>query len=835
MSTRLAAFFLMLLVSPLAAQTPNAKSPAQFFPHHPGEQFTRHDQLTAYLENLAAASPKTMRLERYGMTNEDRPLQLAIFSSEENMARLEQIRANNLRLAGTEKGEADLTNAPAIVWLSMSVHGNEPSGSECSPELAFRLATQTDPQIKNWLKNTVVILDPSLNPDGYSRYVNWYRGVANFLKNPNDDAREHREPWPGGRVNHYYFDLNRDWVWGTQVETQARVAAYHRWLPQVHADLHEQGIENPYYFAPAAEPMYELVTPWQRNFQTQIGKNHATYFDKNNWLYFTKEVFDLFYPSYGDTYPMFNGAVGMTYEQAGNSRAGRAILTANDDTLTLAQRIEHHLTTSLSTIEISSQHAAELLQNFRTYYQSATTRPGGQWQAFIVREANDPNRVNALCQLLDRNHITYGRVGSPMPSVRGFDYASGKEGNVSIQPNDLVISVFQPHSVMVHALFEPEPHLSDSLTYDITAWALPYAFGLEAYALKQRIEPKFDRPMWHPNEVQYNDKPYAWCLHRHSLAEAQFAAELLAAGVHIRQATQKFEVADDHFTPGALVITRADNASQAESLEATILAAGKKFNVKPIPMLSGWLGAGGHDLGSESFQLMRVPEVALVFSDDSDENSFGHIWFYFERELGYPITPIALDRLGKANMSPFNTLIFPNGTYNLSEEQLKFLKNWAQQGGRLIFMENANRAVAEKDGFNLKQKEDKKDTTNVKPRPYSSLERENIPDQTPGAVVQANLDNTHPLGYGFSNTYFSLKTNATAFELFKTDQNVAWLGENYLSSGFIGSRLRPRLWNTPVAATQNMGRGQVVYFLDNPLFRDFWYAGKVLFANAILN
>lgn len=825
---------LALLLSAAAAFSQNAlKSPDEFLPHRRGEQFTRHDQLTDYFEYLAANAPKTMRLERYGLTNEDRPLQTAVFSSEENMARLEQIRLNNLRLAGAEPGEPNLLNPPAIVWLSMSVHGNESSGSECSPELAFRLAAQADPQLREWLRNTVVIVDPSLNPDGYSRYVNWYRGVANRLKNPHHDAREHREPWPGGRTNHYYFDLNRDWAWATQVETQQRLSVYHRWLPQIHADLHEQFIDNPYYFAPAAEPLHDLITPWQREFQVQIGQNHARYFDQNGWLYFTKEVFDLFYPSYGDTYPMLNGAIGMTYEQAGNGRAGRAIFISNYDTLTLHDRIAHHLTTSLSTIEISSQNASALLKNFREYYATAAAKPRGEWQAFVVREANDQNKVNALCALLDRHHIRYGRVGAPMPSVRAFDYAAGKEGNVSIQPNDLVISAFQPHSALLQALFDPAPRLSDSLTYDITAWALPYAYGLEAYALRQRIEPKQERPMWKPNEVGAAVKPYAWCLHWQSLAEAKFAAELLEQGLHIRYSARAFEVADDKFQPGTLVILRADNMPFDAELDRLVSEAGARHNTKPIPMLSGWLGTKGRDFGSDSYQILRKPEVAMVWGDDVDDNSFGHIWHFFEQELDAPITPIALDRLGRANLSDFNTLIFPDGSYNLSDEQLKTIKTWAQNGGRLIALAGGARAFADKDGFDLKIKEEKKDSADPKPQPYQSQERDGISDQTPGAIVRANMDDTHPLGYGLGKTYFSLKTSATAYDLLKNGQNVAWLDDAYFSTGFIGARLRPRLKNTPIAVAQRLGSGQAVFFVDNPMFRSFWYQGEILFANAL--
>jgi hypothetical protein len=819
----------------LPAQTA-VKSPDAFLPHRLGEQFTPHHLLTDYFEYLAANAPNTMRLERYGATNEDRPLQVAYFSSPENIAQLEQIRLNNLRLAGaapTQKGESAVGGA-AIVWLSMSVHGNEPSGSECSMLLAYQLATQTDPEVREWLKNTVVILDPALNPDGYDRYTHWYRSVSNVQKNPRGDAREHAEPWPRGRSNHYHFDLNRDWAWATQVETQQRLALYQRWLPHVHADLHEQYVDNPYYFAPAAEPMHDYITLWQRDFQTQIGQNHAGYFDQNGWLYFTKEVFDLFYPSYGDTYPMFNGAIGMTYEQAGHSTAGRAIIKTNGDTLTLHERIEHHLTTSRSTIQTASKNAPTLVENFRKYFDRSATQPQGAYLSFVIPATNNPNKVNALCELLDRHHIRYGRAGASASGMKGFDYLQNKETTFNLNDKDLVISAFQPHSVLLQVLFEPEHRLSDSLTYDITAWALPYAYGLEAYALKQRLEPKRNFEPYKAPEIKLAASPYAWCVHRKSLAEARFLGKILESGVKVRYAMQPFSMADQQFDAGALVINRADNHTISADLDALVQAAAAAANVPLHPIFSGWANSG-RDLGSENFAPINRPEVAIVYGEDVDDNTYGHTWFFFEQELGYPITPVALDRLARIRLNDYTTLIFPNGTYNLPENTLKVIQEWVKQGGRLIAFEGGVRAFADKDGFELKSKteETKKDSAATAPKPYQTREREGISDQVPGAVVQTNVDSTHPLAFGFSGRYFSLKTTSTLYEMPANAHTAIWVGETYQSYGFIGSRLKPKLKNTPVAVVQRMGGGDVVYFVDNPLFRCFWEQGKVLFANAL--
>ncbi|RMF60867.1 MAG: zinc carboxypeptidase, partial [Bacteroidetes bacterium] len=356
---RLFAFALLCILALPASGQDRLLAPADFLGYEPGTRFTPHHRVVAYFEHVAAASPN-VRLEYYGETYEGRPLLVAYVARPDYLARLDAIRTNNLRLAGLAEGAVDGPTA-ALVWLSYNVHGNEAVSTEAALLTLYDLANPDNARTQAWLDSTVVIIDPCINPDGRDRYVHWYNQTVGRFPDPNPDAREHHEPWPGGRTNHYYFDLNRDWAWATQQETRHRLPLYQRWLPHVHVDFHEQGVDEPYYFAPAAEPFHEAITPWQRELQTIIGQNHARYFDERGWLYFTRQVFDLFYPGYGDTWPTFNGAVGMTYEQGGSGRAGLAIRTAEGDTLTLAERIAHHHTTGLSTVEATARHRTRVL------------------------------------------------------------------------------------------------------------------------------------------------------------------------------------------------------------------------------------------------------------------------------------------------------------------------------------------------------------------------------------------------------------------------------------------------------------------------------------------
>lgn len=826
----------LIVAAMLWILTPAARaqllSPDEFLPHRLGEQFTPHHLLVRYFEHVAAQSARVV-LQHYGTTYEGRPLIAAIVSSPDNIARLEDIRLNNLRRAGLVPGTPDPDDQTAIVWLSFSVHGNEAAGSESSMGVLYELARPDNAEATRWLQNTVVILDPSLNPDGYARYTHWYRSVSERWPNPDPQAREHHEPWPGGRVNHYLFDLNRDWAWATQVETRQRLEIYHQWMPHIHADLHEQGYNNPYYFAPAAQPYHTYITPFQVEFQEVIGRNHARYFDKYGWRYFTREVFDLLYPSYGDTYPTFNGAVGMTYEQAGHSRAGRAIFLENGDTLTLADRVRHHMTTALSTVEVASRDAARLTRAFADYFAEAEQEPPGKWKTFVIKADNPPAKLLHLTTLLDRHRIRYG-TATTKERTEGYDYATGQRTEVTVAPGDLVISARQPKGILVQVLFEPEPELVDSLTYDITAWALPYAHGLQAIALNQQVpaSPGF-RPKVTPRQTL--TQPYAWLIPWNSLESAQVLAALLRHNVQVRFAEKPFSIDGRHWDAGTLAVMRADNEDHAE-LEAHVAEVAARFpHTEVVPVASGMVSSGS-DFGSATWRLVRKPRIALVGGEGTWANAFGHAWYVFEQELEYPITVVRVKQLAQLDLSDFNLIVLPDGFFQLDEQQLQTLQQWLRRGGRLIALGRANKALAGKPGFALKRlgnAQDDQERTDRRTARFEDRIRDAISESIPGAVYKLQLDNSHPLGFGMPEYYFSLKTSEARYALLDHGWNVAYIDDAPQTVGFVGWRLRQKMKQTLVYGVENKGRGAVIYMVDNPLFRAFWEQGKLLFCNAV--
>ncbi len=826
-----------LATGSLAQAQDALQSPAEFLGYELGTQFTPHHRVVDYVQHVTDRSPQ-VQLRPYGTTNEGRPLLTAFVSAADNLDALEAIRQNNLRRAGQAGGEISGPQK-AIVWLSYNVHGNESVSTEAALQTLYELADPGNARTQPWLDDVVVVIDPCMNPDGRARYVNWFKQMVGQSANPTPEAREHDEPWPGGRANHYYFDLNRDWAWGAQKETRQRLAIYNEWLPQIHVDFHEQGVNSPYYFAPAAKPFHENITAWQRDFQFTIGENHARYFDRNNWLYFTREVFDLFYPGYGDTWPIFNGAIGMTYEQGGSGRAGLAIETAEGDTLTLRDRMLHHHTTGLSTVEVAAQHSDRLLEEFGTYYEQAQTDPPGDYEAYVVKRGAHADRMAALAEQLDLQNIRYG-FATQEHRARGIDYADQQSRRLTVEPGDMVISAYQPKSRLVKVLFEPRPNLADSLTYDITAWALPYAYGLDAAALTERLEPDAAQAPASPESDLAVEAPYAYLTPWRSLADVQYLGALLQHDIKLRFAENPFTIGGRDYARGTLIITRARNTHLGDRFDEVVRSTAEALN-QPLHAVATGFVEEGSDFGSGTVAFLERPHVAVLSGDPLSSYAVGEVWHYFDQQIQYPATLMHADGFEVGDLEDYTVLVMPSGRYSplLDDDTLDDLKAWIRDGGRLIAIGSGAAALAGKDGFALKRKgedgDGDADDGDDDPRTvaYSQREREAAAEGTPGSIHRVALDTTHPLGFGFGSAYYTLKRDDTAFALFEDDWNVGTLEDGTPVSGFMGHEAQAELDSTLAFGVQTMGRGAVVYFIDNPLFRGFWYSGKLLFGNAV--
>lgn len=823
----------LLAISMVQAQL---QSPEQFLGYKIGARFTPHHKVMDYYRHVAQAVPAQVKLQPYGKTYEGRELLVAFVSAPQHISNLESIRTNNMRLAQQQGSGGSTTNAPALVWLSYNVHGNEASSTEASLLTLYELVNPSNAQTKSWLQNTVVVIDPCLNPDGRDRYVNWFNSVVGKTPNPQLAAREHYEPWPGGRPNHYYFDLNRDWAWQTQIETQQRVALYNQWLPQVHVDFHEQGINSPYYFAPAAEPFHEAITPWQRSFQETIGRNHARYFDKEGWLYFTKESFDLLYPAYGDTYPTYSGSIGMTYEQAGGGgggRSGASVIIATGDTLTLYDRALHHHTTGLSTVEVASQHAGKLVSEFQNFYKGAVQNGAGIYKSYVIKSTPaDGQRLHSLLNLMQKNGIAVTRGRGT--GLRGYNFATGKEESFSISENDIVISTQQPKGVLVNVLFEPKTKVVDSATYDITAWSLPYVYGLNAYATRQAIAAGGE-----VTTTAVNNTPadaYGYVIRWNGVPSVKLATALAQKGIQMRFNEEPFSAAGQQFDRGAIMILKTGN-QYFGGLWDTVRNMANREGVQLTAVTSGWVDKG-FDFGSSRVRPLQQRKVALLVGEGVSSIGAGEVWHFFDQQLDYPVTLINTTDLARVDWKSFDVLVMPNGRYSFLSDKtaVENFRSWISGGGNVVALEGAVAQLARLDWTIKSKKEDSNTTKN----PYDALkryenrERDWISGSTPGAIFKVDLDNSHPLAYGYPSYYYTLKQDNAIYDFIKEGGwNVGVIKKNSNVAGFVGAQLVDRLQDGMLFGTQEIGSGNITYLTDNVLFRSFWEGGKLMFCNAV--
>lgn len=833
LSRLLTGSFISILLSSISLA--QVQSPQEYLGYELGERWTQHHNVLNYVNHVANESD-LVSIQTYGSTNQHRELVYLIITSAENHENIDEIRLNNLKLTGLEPGEPT-GNQKGIVWLSYNIHGNETSSSEAAMKTLFELVKPDNDEAAGWLENTVVIMDPMLNPDGRERYVSWFNQMLGVNVNPKIEAREHHEPWPGGRSNHYLFDLNRDWAWQVQQESQMRYAIYKEWFPHIHVDYHEQGFNAPYYFAPAAEPLHMAITDWQREFQHMIGENHISYFDQESWLYFTRERFDLFYPSFGDTWPTFHGSIGMTYEMPGHSLSGLGIERAEGDTLTLFDRVQQHFTTGISTVEVASNNSERMIEEFGKFFENSRNNPSSHYKTFVVKAENNSDKIYNLLKALDNKQIEYGTAGSGR-NVNGFNFATGETERFAMQPNDIIISAYQPQGNLVRVFFEPNPELVDSLTYDITSWEAHYRFGLEGYALESRINPERNISAENFRVMQFtgSENPYAYLLSWDTMDDARFLAEITERGIRSRYTQIPFQIDGREFGRGTVIIPRENNRNIGSRFDDIVKEVAAKYHRSLHGASTGFVTSGS-DFGSSNLNVIGKPEVAVVMGNGTSSLNAGEIWHFFDHQLTYPATLIHSENVLRADLNQFNVLVLPSGNYGgiFTDAVIEKISAWTRDGGTLISFGQANSMLAGRDGFQLQRKTADAEEPSIEDRlqPFENRDRRATSSRLSGAIFKVNMDHTHPLAFGYGDTYMSLKTDASAFEYLDSGWNVGSVQTNAHKSGFAGYKAVDQLEHTLAFGVQRHGSGQVVYFVDNPLFRGFWENGKLLMVNAV--
>ncbi len=783
-----------------------------------GDRFTPYDEVLAYLNSPAfTQNPKIQKIN-YGLSNEGRELQLVAVSAPENIERLANIKNQHLIRNHLKEGIKTNESIPAIVWLSFNVHGNEASGTETALKV---LAYLNSKSAEHLLQNLIVLVDPCLNPDGRERYVSWYRETSGDQPNPHKETAEHHESWPGGRYNHYLADLNRDWLWQIQRESQQRMKVFHEWMPEVHADFHEMDAETSYFFPPAAEPLHEQVTDWQKQAHHLFGSGIRKNFDENHWDYYTREEYDLLYPGYGDSYPIFNGSIGFTLEQAGSGRAGLAYIRKNGDTLKLMDRINHHFEAAKGILSTANDLAELLKKQQQMFFDETIKNGAGAFKAYLIKNTH-PNKTQALTDFLNKLGISYAAVKQRGNQI-GYNFQSKTKENFTADIGDLVVSTQQAKGKLVDVIFEPQTFISDSNTYDITAWSLPYLFNVNAFGMSEQLSTvAWSSPSETTNTLD-SGTPYAWAVEWQNSKVLPLTTKLLALGFTLKYHANDYASTEKDFTGGVLLIKNT-----AEK-QAQILSLANEFGIALTPVWGG-KPIKGLEFGSEKLHQLTQKKVALITGKNTRASSVGEIWHFFENTLAYPINLI--DEAYFAQVDPwlYDIIILPDGKYQKSNLDESTLSRWIKDGGRLIMFENACDFFAKNEELALPSKNIVKESD--KPIfDYEEKKSEFIKYSVSGAIYEIKLDNKHPLAFGYGSHTYGLFEKIPVYNYLQNGHNVGISGK-YIS-GAVGQEAKSQINEAMIYAASSHGEGSLVYFAVNPLFRGFWYDGQLLVANAL--
>jgi hypothetical protein len=809
---------------------PSIPAPKSMIGHEVGEFHVSHDRLVAYMKALAAANPGRILIEETGFTYENRPQLLLTISSPANIKRIESIRQQHALLVDPQRSAAlNIADMPAVVWMGYSIHGNESSGVNASLLAAYYLAAAQGTAVDDLLEHTVILLDPSFNPDGMNRFASWVNTNRSMNVQVTDPAsREFYEPWPGGRTNHYYFDLNRDWLPAQQPESRNRLKKFHEWNPNILTDHHEQGSNATFFFQPGVPSRVNPNTPKRNQELTGlIGNYHAKYLDSVGSLYFTKEGYDDFYYGKGSTYPDVNGSIGILFEQA--SSRGHAQETDNG-LLTFPFTIRNQFITSLSTLEAARNLRMELLNYQREFFVNAQKEAAASpVKGYLFSDNNDKSKAAILLEMLLRHQIEILPVKKTV-SAEGKNFEPGSSWMIPAQ---------QRQFKLIKGIFEKMFKYQDSLFYDISSWTLPLAFNLPYTELPAIDATAFGDKLTIANkpagEVKGGQSDYGYAFEWDDYFAPKLLYNLQKRGLSTKTATQIFESGGRKFSYGTILIPVRTQPAGAADVYKWISDAAKESGVTVYNLSSG-LSRSGIDLGSNSFASLRQPKILLMSGNGTSGNDVGEIWYLLDQRFSIPVSMVEVERLPFTNFSRYNTIIMAAGSYsNMDKNTQEKLSAWVSAGGTLIASEEATQFLS-RTGITkviFKKDEAKKDTTTS--LPWSNRQDEQRAKDMPGAIFEAKMDVTHPLCYGYRNNSISIfKSNS----LYMDRNNGAYSApvvftSNPLQSGYLHPSNAGLVKNMAEVNVDALGSGRVISIADNLCFRALWLGTNKLFVNGI--
>ena len=795
-------------------------TPKQVLGHEVGEWHVTHDKLVFYMQELARASNR-IAIENRGETFENRPLLLLTATSTENHQNIEQIRKEHLAITENDGGSINVQNMPIVVYQGFSIHGNEPSGSNAALAYAYYLAAAQGPEIEELLKNMVILLDPSFNPDGLQRFAYWANTNKSVQLNPDNNEREYHEVWPGGRTNHYWFDMNRDWLPVQLPESRARIETFHSWMPNILTDHHEMGTNSTFFFQPGVSSRVHPLTPKNNQSLTaEIGTYHAKALDKIGSLYYSEENYDDYYYGKGSTFPDINGSIGILFEQA--SSRGH-LQESENGLLSFPFTIRNQFTTALSTIQAAKEMRVKILKYQQQFFKEVGLESViGRSRAILFGDQKDASRTWHLAEILQRHKVKFHELKYDF-RYNGKDYKKG---------NSYIVPYSQKNHRLIKAMFEKRTTFTDSIFYDISAWTLPLAFNMDYTELRSLQNMGNEvKTLAEPRGKIDEKSSYAYLFEWNEYYTPKALNMITEKGIRAKVAKAPFNLNGTQYGYGTIMIPAQNQNLDPEEIYGFLKNVSQECNLNIKSVNTGL--ARGIDLGSNDFDPIKRQKVAILVGNGVRSYDAGEIWHLFDTRYKIKLTKIDLNYFDSVDLSKYTDIVIPSISGKaLSKSRILKLKNWVKGGGSLIGYRNTAEVFANRDLIKL---EFKKDT--LKARNISFGEKRDFrgAQETGGAIFEAKLDLSHPINYGYLHNRLPLFRNTNIY--IKPDKNSYNNPIQYtakaLMSGYVSKENLEMLNNSVPFQVQHLGKGRVMVFTDNTNFRGFWYGTNKLLMNAI--
>ncbi|MEN8852369.1 MAG: M14 family metallopeptidase [Candidatus Arcticimaribacter sp.] len=798
---------------------PNIPTPTEVLGHEVGKWHVSHDKLSEYMRTLAAASDR-IQIENRGKTYEDRPLFLLTITSEKNHKKLDQIKADHIALTEPGGKNLDTSTMPAVVYQGFSIHGNEPSGANAGLLVAYHLAASQSDEVAQLLENTVILFDPSFNPDGLQRFSQWANTHKAQNITPDSNDREYNEAWPRGRTNHYWFDMNRDWLPVQLNESKARIASFIDWLPNVLTDHHEMGTNETFFFQPGIQSRVNPLTPKKNQELTMaIGKFHEKALNKIGSLYYTEEDFDDFYYGKGSTYPDVNGSIGILFEQA--SSRGHAQESANG-LLTFPFTIRNQFTAALSTLEAANELRKDLLDYQRDFYNNARAEGlKNREKAIVFGNQKDASSSYRLAEVLMRHDIKVHRLNKNLQ----------KDGKQFPQENSFIVPLTQKKQRLVQAIFSTQTAFKDSLFYDVSAWTLSHAFDVNMTKVRDLNTAGEElTQIERPKVKNVEQATYAYLFEGHGYLTPKAIYQLLDAGVRVKVGMQAFSLEGRSYDYGSIMVPVANQAVSEKELYTLMqeVASAAEINIHSV---STGL-TRGIDLGSRNFETIKKPKVALLVGDGVRSYDAGEIWYLMDTQYHMPVTKLDVKSIKYRDISKYTHIVLPSYNGGLLNDAKEKLSDWIKNGGHLIAYRDAVKWANKQELIEEEFREKEliaEDVSFVNQGKFKGAQA------IGGAIFNSRIDRSHPINFGIEDDYLALFRNSKIFmepEENSYDNPIQYT-QDPLLSGYISEEQLALLKGAVPFKIKSKGRGSILLMTDNTNFRAFWLGTQQLYANML--